>query len=152
MSKICPHCGVEVDDSATRCYNCQKWLVEQNAIIDDSKPQDFLSTVLFAWFLGCFGIHRFWTGHTAIGIAQLLTLGGCGIWTYIDLILICFNKFKDAQNRELRDYNKPNARTHLKCFHLARRGLEGYSADFARLLAGAVVCASSDTEIQHIPA
>ena len=105
MSKICPHCGVEVDDSATRCYNCQKWLVEQNAIIDDSKPQDFLSTVLFAWFLGCFGIHRFWTGHTAIGIAQLLTLGGCGIWTYIDLILICFNKFKDAQNRELRDYN-----------------------------------------------
>ena len=106
MSKVCPHCGVEVDDAATRCYNCKGWITEDVAVMDSSKPQDFLSTLLFAWFLGCFGVHRFWTGHYAIGIAQLLTLGGCGIWAYIDIILLCFNKFKDAQGRELREYNR----------------------------------------------
>jgi hypothetical protein len=105
MTKQCLHCGAEIDDTATRCYNCKAWLTEENALINTSKPQDFLSTVLFAWFIGCFGIHRFWTGHYAIGVAQLLTLGGCGIWAYIDLILICFNKFRDSEGRELRDYN-----------------------------------------------
>ena len=94
-----------MDDSATRCYNCKNWVVEDGQLVDSSQPQDFLSTLLFTWFLGCFGIHRFWTGHTAIGVAQLLTLGGCGLWSYIDLILVCFNKFRDAEGRELRDYN-----------------------------------------------
>lgn len=103
MSKNCPFCGTEIADDATRCYSCQKWLTETNVVED--KPAGFLETLLFAWFLGAFGIHRFYTGNVAIGIAQLLTLGGCGIWTYIDFILICFNKFKDGKGRLLRDYN-----------------------------------------------
>jgi hypothetical protein len=36
--------------------------------------------------VGTLGIHRFYLGYIGIGIAQLLTLGGCGIWTLIDLI------------------------------------------------------------------
>ncbi|HEY8399911.1 MAG TPA: TM2 domain-containing protein [Cytophagaceae bacterium] len=43
---------------------------------------------MFCWFLGVFGIHRFYTGHIAIGIIQLLTLGGCGIWCIVDLVLL----------------------------------------------------------------
>ena len=38
--------------------------------------------------LGGLGIHRFYLGYTAIGIIQLLTAGGCGIWAIIDLIRI----------------------------------------------------------------
>lgn len=52
-----------------------------------SKSQ--LVALLIALFVGGLGIHRFYLGYTTIGIIQLLTLGGCGIWTLIDLIRIC---------------------------------------------------------------
>ena len=105
-TKICPHCGAEISDTATRCYNCKEWLTDNAEIVNTSKPQDFLVTLILCWFLGCFGIHRFVTGNIAIGICQLLTVGGCGIWVYIDLILICFNKYRDAQGRLLSKYDK----------------------------------------------
>ena len=47
--------------------------------------------------LGYLGVHRFYSGHTGIGIAQLLTLGGCGIWVLIDLIMILTGKYKDSE-------------------------------------------------------
>lgn len=43
---------------------------------------------LLCIFLGGLGIHRFYLGYTTIGIIQLLTGGGCGIWVIIDLIRI----------------------------------------------------------------
>jgi TM2 domain-containing membrane protein YozV len=61
-----------------------------------------LTTLLLCWFLGIFGIHRFYTGHTGIGVAQLLTLGGCGIWTLVDLIVIAVGNFKDAQGNVIK--------------------------------------------------
>ena len=38
--------------------------------------------------VGAIGIHRFYLGYIGIGIIQIITLGGCGIWTLIDLIRI----------------------------------------------------------------
>jgi TM2 domain-containing membrane protein YozV len=57
--------------------------------------------LILCLFLGVAGGHRFYTGHTGIGIAQLLTLGGCGIWTLIDLIMIVTNKYTDANGLPL---------------------------------------------------
>jgi TM2 domain-containing membrane protein YozV len=52
-------------------------------------------------FFGFFGIHRFYSGHIGIGIAQFLTAGGCGIWQLIDIIMIATGKYTDKQGRPL---------------------------------------------------
>jgi TM2 domain-containing membrane protein YozV len=51
-----------------------------------SKSQ--LVALLLCLFVGGFGIHRFYLGYPLIGVLQILTLGGLGIWTLIDLIMI----------------------------------------------------------------
>lgn len=71
-----------------------------------SEGKSFVAALVLNWFLGGLGVHRFYTGYVGIGIAQLLTLGGCGIWALIDLITICLGNFKDAEGRPLAGYNK----------------------------------------------
>jgi TM2 domain-containing membrane protein YozV len=50
---------------------------------------------------GFCGIHRFFTGHIGIGIAQFLTVGGCGIWQLIDIVQILTGKFTDKDGNPL---------------------------------------------------
>lgn len=65
------------------------------------KQRDWLTTLLLSFFLGCFGIHRFYTGHITTGIIQFLTLGGCGIWAIYDIIMIATGNFKDIDGQPL---------------------------------------------------
>jgi hypothetical protein len=58
---------------------------------------------LLCLFLGAYGVGRFYLGYTGLGVAQLLTCGGCGIWSIIDAIQCFTGKMRDAKGRPLRD-------------------------------------------------
>lgn len=63
-----------------------------------------LPAFLMCFFLGCFGIHRFYVGKVGTGILQLLTLGGLGIWALIDLILLACGAFKDKEGQPMKQW------------------------------------------------
>ncbi len=66
-----------------------------------AEGKSWIAALLLCFFFGVFGAHRFYTGHTGLGIAQLLTLGGCGIWALVDFILIIVGAFKDSKGNPL---------------------------------------------------
>ncbi|MGV9312663.1 TM2 domain-containing protein [Streptomyces sp. NPDC003691] len=53
--------------------------------------------------LGSLGIGRFYVGNVGMGVAQLLTCGGLGVWALIDGILfLTSNDRTDKDGRILR--------------------------------------------------
>ena len=61
--------------------------------------KSWLAALLLSIFLGGFGVHRFFVGKVGTGLLQLVTLGGLGIWTLIDIIMIATKQFKDKDGR-----------------------------------------------------
>jgi len=61
---FCNKCGKEINDEAVVCVGCG-CAVKNSSVEKDNKG---LITILLCWFLGVFGAHRFYTGHTTIGV------------------------------------------------------------------------------------
>jgi hypothetical protein len=71
--------------------------VQGNPVSEKSR----LAAALLCWFLGVFGVHRFYTGKIGTGILMIFTLGGLGIWALIDFIMILVGSFKDKEGLPL---------------------------------------------------
>lgn len=63
--------------------------------------KSMVPAALLCFFLGAFGIHRFYVGKIGTGILMILTLGGLGIWTLIDFVMIIVGSFKDKDGLPL---------------------------------------------------
>lgn len=53
--------------------------------LDDN---EMIIAAILCFFLGGLGMHRFYLGYTTVGLIQLFTAGGCGIWALIDFVRI----------------------------------------------------------------
>ena len=61
-----------------------------------------LVVTLLAFFLGGLGVHRFYVGKIGTGILMVITFGGFGIWSLIDLIMIILGKFTDKDGNLIK--------------------------------------------------
>ncbi len=50
--------------------------------------QDPTMLLIISLLGGTLGIDRFLLGQIGLGVGKLLTCGGCGIWSIVDLFLI----------------------------------------------------------------
>ncbi|MCT7950467.1 TM2 domain-containing protein [Ancylothrix sp. C2] len=66
-----------------------------------NSPKSKAAALLLCFFLGVLGIHRFYMGYVTIGVIQLLTGGGFGIWWIIDFILLVLDNLPDSKGRSL---------------------------------------------------
>ena len=65
--------------------------------------KSWLAALLLCIFFGVFGAHRFYVGKIGTAILMLVTLGGFGIWSVVDLIIIICQDFKDKEGKVLKN-------------------------------------------------
>lgn len=121
---LCTKCNFINDSGALTCSNCghnllekdglneinskaQEVKKEENDTIDSSEKEDVSNkkwsvVLILCILLGLIGFHRFYVGKGGTAILMLLTLGGFGIWTLVDLVIISLSEFTDEDGRKIK--------------------------------------------------
>ena len=103
---FCHNCGAQINDKAVVCVKCGVAVVPMSAATQKTMSSEWLTAVLLCIFLGCFGIHRFYTKDTGIAVVQLILglLSCCiisEIWSLIDLIILLTGSYRTGDGRLL---------------------------------------------------
>lgn len=75
--------------------------VQASTVPSVFSDKEWITAMLLSFFLGFLGVDRFYLGQSGLGIAKLLTGGGCGVWALIDFILIAIRSVNDSEGRPL---------------------------------------------------
>jgi TM2 domain-containing membrane protein YozV len=100
----CGSCGAIIKRAAEICVKCGVRNLSANDPNVSQKSR--LVAFLLAWFVGIFGVHRFYVGKTTSGILQIL-FGWATffIWNLVDMIMILAGVFKDSEGKVIKRWN-----------------------------------------------
>ena len=76
---------------------------------DNVSSKSRLVALLLCFFFGVFGVHRFYVGKVGTGLLQLFTIGGLGLWAFIDLIIIAVGSFSDKAGKTVFRWLEPGS-------------------------------------------
>ena len=76
-------------------------IITQPTVKKQPRQRHFLAVFFLSFMWGMFGVDRFYMGLVGTGILKLVTFGGFGFWTLIDLAIIMTGSMKDKQGREM---------------------------------------------------
>ena len=57
--------------------------------------------LILSVLVGTLGIDRFYLGKIGTGVLKLITFGGLGVWTIVDIVLIAIKKLDDKEGMKL---------------------------------------------------
>jgi hypothetical protein len=106
-TKYCQACGRVVDAAAVVCPACGVLQADMAGAVGvpgayaARSEKRVLVGFLLCFFLGVFGAHRFYAGKIGTGVLQLVTLGGLGIWSLVDLIFLVTGNFRDGDGERI---------------------------------------------------
>ena len=105
-TKFCPHCGFGQGAAAQQPQYQQPVVNVINHNTNVNKIGYYRNkskwvAFFLCFFLGEFGVHRFYVGKTGTGIIWLFTFGLCCIGWLLDLFGILFGLFHDKMGQPL---------------------------------------------------
>jgi hypothetical protein len=96
--QYCSGCGAIISSRAASCPKCG---APTGSRPGDASPKSRLVAFLLCFLFGYLGVHRFYAGKIGTGVLELLTIGGLGIWWFVDIILIILGEFSDKEGRKI---------------------------------------------------
>lgn len=55
---------------------------------EPKRKVNWVAALIVSILIGSLGVDRFMMGQVGLGILKLITIGGCGIWWLIDVVLV----------------------------------------------------------------
>jgi len=116
--------------------------------MEEISPKSRLTVTLFAWFLGIFGIHRFYLGKPGTAIIMIFTAGGVGIWALVDSIMAVTGSMRDNGGKLIKNWN-PSGSEQTTALPMTA-GILSIVAGGSALISGATTAAVSGTLATNI--
>ena len=80
---------------------------------EEEGQTSYVASYLFSYFLGFLGVDRYYRGFIRLGFLKMITLGGFGVWAFIDWLTTGLGKPRDSKGMLLKGYDSNQKKVHI---------------------------------------